>query len=286
MTRASALALVAGLLADAAVVDLAAIAAAVATRRAAAANDPAPLTRVRRLVRLAAVLGRQAGLALVPPADLAGRVAAAGLPARVGVYDVMAVKVGGALATGLIGLLAAAAAPGRLGPVIAVAAPAGAFFAPDAWLRRRAQQRGRVMADELPEVLDLLRVVVEAGLPWSHAMGEVGARRRGGLAGELGRAADRIALGRPRETAMAEWRARCPIAAAGALAVAVGRADRHGAPLSPALTALAADARADRARRLADRAAKAAPKIQLVIALLLVPSVLLIVAAALVGALT
>lgn len=67
MTRASALALVAGLLAAAAVVDLAAIAAAVATRRAAAANDPAPLTRVRRLVRLAAVLGRQAGLALVPP---------------------------------------------------------------------------------------------------------------------------------------------------------------------------------------------------------------------------
>lgn len=198
----------------------------------------------------------------------------------------MAVKVGGALATGLIGLLAAAAAPGRLGPVIAVAAPAGAFFAPDAWLRRRAQQRGRVMVDELPEVLDLLRVVVEAGLPWSRAMGEVGARRRGVLAGELGRAADRIALGRPRETAMAEWRARCPIAAAGALAVAVGRADRHGAPLSPALAALAADARADRARRLADRAAKAAPKIQLVIALLLVPSVLLIVAAALVGALT
>ncbi len=172
MTRASALALVAGLLAAAAVVDLAAIAAAVATRRAAAANDPAPLTRVRRLVRLAAVLGRQAGLALVPPADLAGRVAAAGLPARVGVYDVMAVKVGGALATGLIGLLAAAAALGRLGPVIAVAAPAGAFFAPDAWLRRRAQQRGRV--------------VVEAGLPWSRAMGEVGARRRGVLAGELG----------------------------------------------------------------------------------------------------
>jgi len=285
VTRATVLALIAGLFAAAAIVELAAAAGLGAARRAEAAGDAAPRSPARRLARLAALLGRRAGLTLAPPADLAARVAAAGLPARVGIYDMMAVKVAGALAMGLIGLLAAAAAPGRLGPVVALAAPAGAFFVPDAWLRRRARQRGRAMADELPEVLDLLRVVVEAGMPLSRAMGEVGARRRGLLAGELARAADRIVLGVPRAVAMAEWRARCPIPAAGALAVAVGRADRHGAPLAPALTALAADARADRARRLADRAAKAAPKIQLVIALLLVPAVLLIVAAALVGTL-
>jgi tight adherence protein C len=286
LTRATVLALLAGLLAAAAIVDLAVLAAAGAARRAATADDSGPRTRARRLAWLVGVLGRRAGLVLAPPADLAGRVAAAGLPSHVGVYDVMAVKVGGALVAGLTGLLPAAAAPGRLGPVVALALPVGAFLVPDLWLRRRARQRGRAMADELPEILDLLRVVVEAGLPLSRAMGEVGARRRGLLAGELGRAADRIALGLPREVAMAEWRARCPIPAAGALAVAVGRADRHGAPLAPALTALAADARGDRARRMADRAAKAAPKIQLVIALLLVPAVLLIVAAALIGALT
>jgi len=286
MTRASVLALLSGVLAAAAIVELAALAGAGAAGRAAAAGDDAPPTPSRRLARLAARLGRRVGVALAPPADLGGRVAAAGLPARVGIHDVMAVKVGGALAAGLVGLLLGAAAPGRLGPVVALAAPAGAFFAPDAWLRRRARQRGRVMADELPEVLDLLRVVVEAGMPLSRAMGEVGARRRGLLAGELERAADRIALGVPRAAAMAAWRARCPVPAAGALAVAVGRADRHGAPLAPALAALAADARADRARRLGDRAAKAAPKIQLVVALLLVPAVLLLVAAALLGALT
>jgi tight adherence protein C len=84
---------------------------------------------------------------------------------------------------------------------------------------------------------------------------------------------------------MAEWRARCPLPAAAAFTVALTRADRHGTPLAPALAALAADARGDRARRLDDRAAKAAPKIQLVVALLLVPAVLLLVAAALLGAL-
>ncbi len=281
MSRATLLALLAGAVAAAAVVDLAALAGAHAARRAG--RDGAG-RRPGRLLLLLAALGRRAGLA--PPGDLGARLAAAGLPARVGARDVMAVKVGGALVCGLLGLLPAAAAPGRLGPVVLVALPAIAFLAPDLWLRRRAGMRGRAMADELPEVLDLLRVVVEAGLTLSRAMGEVGARRGGLLAGELGRAADRMALGVPRAQAVADWRARCPLPAAGALAVAITRAERHGAPLGPALAALAADARADRARRLDDRAAKAAPKIQLVIALLLVPAVLLLVAAALLGALT
>lgn len=286
MTRATVLALLAGILAAAAIVELAALAGARAASRASAGRDDAPRTPLRRLAALAEGLGRRAGLSLAPPADLAARVIAAGLPARIGARDVMAVKVGGALVAGLLGLLPAAAAPGRLGPVVACVAPAAAFLAPDAWLRRRARHRAHVMADELPEVLDLLRVVVVAGMPLSRAMGEVAARRRGLLAGELGRAAEQIALGVPRAAAVAQWRARCPIPAAGALAVAVARSDRHGAPLAPALAALAADARADRARRLADRAAKAAPKIQLVVALLLVPAVLLLVAAALLGALT
>lgn len=64
----------------------------------------------------------------------------------------------------------------------------------------------------------------------------------------------------------------------------MGRADRHGAPLTPALAALAADARAARARAVREQAAKAAPKIQLVVALLLVPAVMLLVGAALAAA--
>ena len=44
--------------------------------------------------------------------------------------------------------------------------------------------------------------------------------------------------------------------------------------------------RARRAQAVSDRAARAAPKIQLVIALLLVPAVMLLVAAALLSALT
>lgn len=279
MTRATLLALLAGIVAAAAVVELAGLAG---ERAARSRTRTAP---GRRLVLLVARVGRRAGLTVAPPAELWAAIAAAGLPARIGVRDVMAAKVGGGLVAGLLGLLPSLAAPGRLGPLVAILVPAGAFMVPDLWLRRRGRARGRTMEDELPEILDLLRVVLVAGLPLGRAMSEVGARRGGLLAGELARAADRIELGVPRAEALAEWRARCPLAGAAAVFMAVQRSDRHGVPLAPALAALAADARADRARRLGDRAAKAAPKIQLVIALLLVPAVLLLVAAAMLGAL-
>ena len=104
--------------------------------------------------------------------------------------------------------------------------------------------------------------------------------------GELGAAARRVALGVPADAALERLERRCPAAGTHALTAALRRADRLGAPPARALAALAEEARARQARRAAEQAARAAPKIQLVVALLLVPSVLLMVAAALVPALT
>jgi tight adherence protein C len=78
---------------------------------------------------------------------------------------------------------------------------------------------------------------------------------------------------------------RAPLPEIEALTSALRRAARHGAPLAAALEAQARDARLARRRRIQEQAARAAPKIQLVVALLLVPSVLLLVAAALAAAL-
>ena len=120
------------------------------------------------------------------------------------------------------------------------------------------------------------------------------ARARGGRAhgiracsrGELGAAARRVGLGVPPDVALARFERRCPAAGTHALTAALRRADRLGAPPARALAALAAEARAREARRAAEHAARAGPKIQLVVALLLVPSAMLLVAAALVPALT
>jgi tight adherence protein C len=185
----------------------------------------------------------------------------------------------------LAALPLAAALPGRLGPVVAVGAPAGGFLLPDLWLARRIRRRGRAMAGELADVLDLLRVAVDAGLSPGRALHEVGRRRHGALAAELRAASARIDLGVRRATVLETLERRCPTEGIAPLTAALLRAERHGAPLGPALAALAADARARHAQRLRERAARAAPKIQLVVALLLVPAVMLLVGAALASAL-
>jgi tight adherence protein C len=240
--------------------------------------------RGRALATLLAALGRRAGRRLAP-GDIASRLAAAGAPASISVADVLAVKAGAAVAGALLALPLAAAAPGRLGVALLLAAPAAGHLAPDVLLARRARQRATVLAREVADVMDLLRVAVQAGLDTGRALGEVGCRRGGLLGGELRRTARHLELGVPRADALAELSARCPLAEIAALAAAVGRADRHGAPLAPALESIAAEARAEHARRRRDEAARAAPQIQLVVALLLVPAVMLLVAAALVQAL-
>ena len=290
MTRATLCALLAGFAAAAAFAELAAARSRGARR---AATDPADADadaarvahrRRARLLALVAHLGRRLG-AGAGPADLDDRVAAAGGPLGLTAADVRAVKGAAALVGALAGLPLAAAAPGRLGLVALLTAPAVAFLAPDAWLRRRARLRAAAMATELPDVLDLLRVAVEAGLPVGRAIGEVGRRHRGLLAAELRFAAGVVELGTPRSAALAMLHRRAPLPTVDAVIAAVERAERYGAPLSPALSAIATQARAEAARELAERAARAAPMIQLAVALLLVPAVLLLVAAGAVAAL-
>jgi tight adherence protein C len=231
-------------------------------------------------IALLARLGR--GLGTRAPRGLGERIAAAGLD--IAVKDVMAVKGGAALAGLAVAVVLLPVAPGRTGVALLVAAPAAGFLAPDLWLRRRARRRGSAIAAELADVLDLLRVAVAAGLTPGRALQEVGRRHPGLLAAELRRTADRVALGVPRMTTYTELERRCPAAGIPALVAALRRADRHGAPLAPALLAEAAAARGRSAHRAAEAAARAAPQIQLAVALLLVPAVLLLVAAALLPA--
>ncbi len=234
---------------------------------------------------LAARLARRAGVRAAP-GDLEARIAAAGAPLGLAVGDVVALKGAAALGALLAAFPLAGALPGRLGLATLLAAPVAGFFAPELALRRLARARAERIGGELADVLDLLRVAVGAGLPVGRAMGEVGRRMTGVLAAELDAAAARMQLGAARAEALRELVARCPAAGVAPLAAAIARADRHGAPLAPTLEALAAEARAAQARRLRDDAAKAAPKIQLVVALVLVPAVMLLVAAVLLHGLT
>jgi tight adherence protein C len=255
----------------------------------AAGAGSLPLSRPRArdrvlLVRRLAALG--GGLRELPaPRDLQARLDAAGRPGGLGMRELMAAKVAAALLAVPAGLVLAAAAPGRLGPLVMALAPAGGFLAPDLWLARLAAARARAARRELPALLDLLRVTVESGASLPEAMRSVGREGRGPLAAEWRAAGRRVALGMPLSEALSEILRRLPLPELRALVAALERSRRHGTPLARALAAQARDARAAVALAAREEAARAGPKIQLVVALLLVPSVLLLVAAALASAL-
>jgi len=263
--------------------------AELAPRRPRGTGDPGTVDPKRdaRAMRLLAALGARARTALniKPPRDLQAKLAAAGHPAGLGARELMAAKVAAALAGAGAGAILGAAAPGRLGIAIALGGPVAGFLAPDRWLAKRARRRAEDALREMPALLDLLRVTVEAGLPPAAALAEVGRRARGPLAAEWRRVGRETALGVPLSAALAGTTQRLPLPEVEQLVAALDRAALHGAPLAATLAAQADGARLARRRRIQEEAARAGPKIQLVVALLLVPSVLLLVAAALIAAL-
>jgi tight adherence protein C len=255
---------------------------------ALAGETTGPRDRRKRrslLLRLLVTAGARAAAGRRAPRGLELRIAAAGRPAGLGVREVMAAKLAGALAAGALGAITSAAAPGRLGLLVAVAAPVGGFLAPDLWLARRADERARAVRRDLPAMLDLLRVTVDAGASLPAALAGVGARSRGPLAVEWRAVGREVALGVPLSEALRGMVERLPQPEVRTLCGALERARRHGAPLADTLASQARDSRASLRRHVQEDAARAGPKIQLVVALMLVPSVLLMVAAALASAL-
>ncbi|MBJ7520012.1 MAG: type II secretion system F family protein [Solirubrobacteraceae bacterium] len=258
--------------------------------RAARARRPSRAERTSRrgpLLALVAGLGRRVAAGRrAPGGGLAARLDAAGRPLGLSPADLAALKAGSGLVCLGLAVVWGQALPGRLGIAALLAMPVAGFWLPDALLVRRAAERRRVLEREVADVLDLLRVAVGAGRAPDRALHDVALYRGGLLGAELGRAAEQVELGVPRERAFASLAARCPLEPVAALVAALGRADRHGAPLDEALTSLAAQARADRARLAQEAGARAAPQIQLIVALVLVPAVMLLVAASLVRGLT
>ena len=212
-----------------------------------------------------------------------GRLARAGLGERFGVGAVMAGKLAGAVLGVLVALLAAPGLPGRISLVAAVAFPAAGFLAPDALLEREARRRMRRLVVSLPDALDLLAVGAEAGRSPGAVLGEIAAATSGPLAKELAMATAEIECGASQGEALAGLRERVRGGDVAALTAALERSQRYGSPLADQLRDRATSLRHEQRRRIEELAARAAPKIQLVVALALVPSVLLMIVAALVA---
>jgi tight adherence protein C len=214
---------------------------------------------------------------------LAERLVRAGLATRVSPAAVLLAKFASGVGGGFVALLAAPAAPGRLSLLVALALPAAGFIAPDALLERRAQRRHRNLVGALPDALDLLAVSVASGRGPAAGLAEIASAGRGPLADEMRMTVAELSCGRPLSEALQSLRSRVPGNELATLCAAIERSRRLGSPLAEQLRRQSTDLRRNQHRLVEERAARAAPKIQLVVALVLVPSVLLMIAAGLIA---
>jgi tight adherence protein C len=239
--------------------------------------------------------GRAAAAPLLPSA-LRGRTASAalrlglperlrrsGLESRLPLPAVLAAKLAGGACGGLVALAAAPAAPGRTSLLVAIAMPVAGFALPDAWLERQARRRQRRLLAALPDALDLLAVSAGSGRGPAAGLEQLAGAGEGPLSEELRLTAAELSCGVPLGDALRSLRARVPGSELATLVASIERSRQFGSPLAGQLRRQAGALRRDSRRAVEERAARAAPKIQLVVALVLVPSVLLMIAAALIA---
>ncbi|HET7417254.1 MAG TPA: type II secretion system F family protein [Solirubrobacterales bacterium] len=192
-------------------------------------------------------------------------------------------KLAGGAAGALLGLLASPAAPGRTSLLVLLGLPIAGFYVPDAIRQRRARQRQLRLVAALPDALDLLAVSAGSGRGPAVGIEQLARAGEGPLAEELRLTVAELSCGVPLSAALASLRSRVPGSEVATLVAAIERSRRFGSPLADQLRRQSAALRRDSRRAVEERAARAAPKIQLVVALVLVPSVLLMIAAGLIA---
>jgi len=193
------------------------------------------------------------------------------------------VKLAGAAAGAIVGLAASPAAPGRISLLVVIGMPIAGFLVPDALLQRRARRRQRRLIAALPDALDLLAVSAGSGRGPAAGLEQLAQTGEGPLAEEMRLTLAELSCGVPLSAALDSLRRRVPGSELATLVAAIERSRQLGSPLADQLRRQASSLRRDSRRAIEERAARAAPKIQLVVALVLVPSVLLMITAGLIA---
>jgi pilus assembly protein TadC len=152
----------------------------------------------------------------------------------------------------------------------------------DLWLHAVIRKRQRRIDAELPDFLDILGVTVAAGLSFRTALARVADATSGPLSDEIRTTLREMDLGVPRRRAFTALRERNDAQSVAAFVTAVLQAEELGTPLSRALSEIAVEVRREFAQEARRQAAKAGPKVSLVVTTFIVPGAMLLIGATLV----
>lgn len=155
------------------------------------------------------------------------------------------------------------------------------IFYTDLDLYLDARKRQEEIQSQLPDFLDVLAVTVQAGLAFRHALDRTAAAMPGVLSEEFRTALRQMELGTSRRDAFDALRRRNRVESLAKFVTAIQQAEELGAPLSQALAEISQDMRRADAQFMRRKAQKLNPRVTAVTAATMIPSLLILVAGAL-----
>jgi tight adherence protein C len=165
----------------------------------------------------------------------------------------------------------------RLGLLALVMLPVIGFIAPSAWLTRKVEERKDSIRRDLPDILDLMAISVEAGVGFEGAIEVVIRNFETPLAEELSRTLREMELGLPRREALQNLKRRTEVPELSNFVLALTQADALGMPVGRVLKTQAAEMRLKRRQWARETAAKMPVKILFPLTLFIFPAIMVVV---------
>ncbi|MBM7171535.1 type II secretion system F family protein [Streptomyces sp. G44] len=151
--------------------------------------------------------------------------------------------------------------------------------AADALIWQATRERREVIDRTLPDFLDVLAVVVSAGLGFRQALDRVAERYEGPWADELRITLRQMDMGVSRRQAFDELRRRNASEQVAQFVSALQQGEELGSPIAETLIQLATDMRRTDAQNSRRRAAKTIPKATMVTLVFMLPATMILIAA-------
>lgn len=153
----------------------------------------------------------------------------------------------------------------------------GGFFVPHLMLTSRITARQKEIRKAMPDALDLLTICVEAGLGFDAALSKVSEKWENELSLAFTRAIREVQLGKPRRDALKDMSDRLGIPEMTSFVAAIIQSESLGVSMAKVLRIQADQMRLKRRQHAEEEAHKAPVKMIIPMALLIFPSIMIII---------